>query len=282
MNPRIPKKKPAEAEKKSADSENPDKLDESDEQRLTGLLKTLQLADRKLIHGLVKAEFDKDNDKNFHIDFITSCANMRAWNYHIPIATRHKCKMIAGKIIPAVATTTAMITGIVEMELYKLVMDLNVDKFCNSNINLAVSDFKLFQPCGPKGAKQCYDPEEGEDIIPTPPGFTCWDKVIIKGDFTIQQFLAAFTQQHYGCKLISLFFRGDKSSIWLDFPITPQQKETVKKNILRKISEIYIERMGAFVEGKEYIRLDGTVHNTEGKTAAVPAILLFFKEEIKT
>jgi ubiquitin-activating enzyme E1 len=230
----------------------------------------------------VKAEFDKDNDKNFHIDFITSCSNMRAWNYHIPIATRHKCKMIAGKIIPAVATTTAMITGIVEMELYKLILGLNVDKFCNSNINLAVSDFKLFQPCGPKGAKPGYDPEEDEDIIPVPPGFTCWDKVIIKGDLTIQEFLAAFTQKHYGCQLKSLFLKGDKAPIWLDFPITPQQKESVKKNINRKISVIYQERMGAFVEGREYIRFDGTVHNTEGKTAAVPAILLFFKEAINT
>jgi len=44
--------------------------------------------------------------------------------------------MIAGKIIPAVATTTAMITGVVTMELYKIVLDLGVEKFCNSNINL--------------------------------------------------------------------------------------------------------------------------------------------------
>jgi ubiquitin-activating enzyme E1 len=185
--------------------------------------------------------------------------------------------MIAGKIIPAVATTTAMITGVVEMELYKVVRGLNVDKYCNSNINLAVSDFKLFEPIGPKAAKEEYDPEENEVVVPIPPGWTCWDKTIIKGDLTIEEFLATFSDKHYQCKLLSLFFRNDKSPIWLDFPITPQQKETVKKNIKRKITEIYIERFGSFIEGRNYIKLDGSVQSKEDKPAKVPAILLFFK-----
>jgi ubiquitin-activating enzyme E1 len=254
------------------------KIEESDEQRLAGFIKTLELFDREKIKLLEKAEFEKDNDSNFHIDFITACSNMRAWNYHIITATRHKCKMIAGKIIPAVATTTAMITGVVEMELYKLALGLGVDKLCNSNINLAVSDFKLFEPIGPKGAKEAYDPEENEVVVPVPAGWTCWDKVIIKGDLTIQEFLAAFTELHHGCKLTSLLFKQDKAPIWLDFPITPQQKETVKKNLNRKLTEIYAERMGAFIEGRTYIKLDGSVQSKEDKAAIVPAILLYFKE----
>jgi ubiquitin-activating enzyme E1 len=252
-------------------------LDESDEQRLVTLLKTLELVDRKILRPLVKAQFEKDDDKNFHIDFITACSNMRAWNYHIPIATRHKCKMIAGKIIPAVATTTAMITGLVEMELYKLVLGLPIDKFCNSNINLAVSDFKLFEPCGPKGAKEAYDPIEMEVVIPVPPGWTCWDKIIIKGDLTVQEFLVAFSEKHHECRFVSLFIRGDKSSFWLDFPITENQKATVKKNINRKITQIYVERFGEFLEGRDYLRIVGSVENKTRKTVSVPEVLFYFK-----
>lgn len=66
-------------------------------------------------------EFEKDDDQNFHIDFIHSAANIRAFNYSIKGNERENTKHIAGKIIPAIATTTAMVTGAVLLELYKVV-----------------------------------------------------------------------------------------------------------------------------------------------------------------
>lgn len=49
--------------------------------------------------------------------------------------------MISGKIIPAIATTTATITGFIGVEIYKYVMGAALDKFRAASINLASNVF---------------------------------------------------------------------------------------------------------------------------------------------
>ena len=134
----------------------------------------------------VAAEFEKDDDSNYHIDFIHAAANLRARNYKIGECPQQKTKMIAGKIIPAIATTTAMITGAVSAELYKFVQGQNeIENFKNAFINLALPLFVFSEPTPVNKTKSKeYDPIVCGPIKAIPDGFTIYDKIHIKGPKT--------------------------------------------------------------------------------------------------
>merc|ERR550532_3172339 len=141
--------------------------------------------DRGALNPLNAHDFEKDDDSNFHIDFMTISTNLRAFNYQIKMSTRLNVKLTAGRIIPALATTTAMVCGLVELEFCKLVLGLDsqgIEKFRNSNINLGTATFNVFQP---------------DDAIQiaggVPKNYTSWDKIVMDaGNLTCGQFMKEF------------------------------------------------------------------------------------------
>merc|ERR1719233_2432464 len=139
------------------------------------------------------SEFEKDDDTNHHIDFITAASNLRCVNYQLNTAPRHKVKLIAGKIIPAIATTTAMVTGLVTLEMLKLVLGLTrVEEFRNSYCNLAIPQvLNQVEPTPPKHAEKKMDPATYLEVVPVPDGFTSWNKVVVKGSpkMTVKEFV---------------------------------------------------------------------------------------------
>jgi len=115
--------------------------------------------------GLVgqPADFEKDLDLNFHIDINAAMANLRASSYQIKRATRHKVKMIAGKIIAAIATSTACATALVCMEILKLMQpEKEKSEFRNASCNFAINNFHMTEP-------QDVPVIEGKGVIIHPP-----------------------------------------------------------------------------------------------------------------
>ena len=146
------------------------------------LLENLRLNASVPSDSIQPADFEKDDDENFHIDFINACANLRARNYKITESDRNKTKMIAGKIIPAIATTTAMITGVVSNEIYKYSQAMDdAAKFKNCFVNLALPSIMFSQPDDViKNKSKEYDPIMMCATTCLPEGFTNYDKVVIQ------------------------------------------------------------------------------------------------------
>ncbi|XP_044943258.1 LOW QUALITY PROTEIN: ubiquitin-like modifier-activating enzyme 1 [Mustela putorius furo] len=189
--------------------------------------------------------FEKDDNTNFHMDFIVAASNLRAENYNIPPADRHKSKLIAGKIIPAIATTTAAIVGLVCLELYKVVQGYRqLKSYKNSFMNLALPFFSFSEPLAPP-RHQYYNQE-----------WTLWDRFEVQGiqpngkEMTLRQFLDYFKTEHkleitmlsQGVSMLySFFMPATKLKERLDQPMTEIVTHVSKRKLGHHVRALVLE-----------------------------------------
>jgi ubiquitin-activating enzyme E1 len=164
-------------------------------------------------YKLHSIDFDKDVDD--HMLFVTSCSNLRALNYSIPTEDTHRSRAIAGNIIPAIATTTAMVTGLICFELYKLIgtprKALTIESYKNGFLNLAIPFMTLSEPIAPAKTKSML---KGKEWI-----WTAWDSLDINlGNITLGEFMDYFEKEYnleismlsYGVSILYSFFANKK------------------------------------------------------------------------
>jgi len=226
-------------------------------------------------------EFEKDDDTNFHMDYISSFANLRARNYSIDEVDKLQARLIAGRIIPALATTTSMVTGFVCIELIKYLQDPEKD-FKDLQANLALPMFMQIDPEAapksvPRTIKKKPDPvnhpeyEEEEEIKTLPvEGFTAWDKIVIdKGDITVQELIDYFKSEHnVTCSAIGVQI-GDAAIAFYN-----QFMPGTKRNLPLKVSEVY-NRYNPEFKGK-YILPACSLMNEDMDDVEAPTIVFKF------
>jgi ubiquitin-activating enzyme E1 len=122
-------------------------------------------------------EFDKDNI--IHVKFITASSNLRAINYSIPPVTFQETKGIAGRIIPAIATTTSVVSGLIVLEILKYIVNKvnsSEHKYRSTYVNLADTTLVYSEPIS-AGTIEIVGQK-----------FNIWTKFKMNEDISLQKF----------------------------------------------------------------------------------------------
>lgn len=199
-------------------------------------------------------EFEKDDDTNGHVDFISTAANLRGAMYNIESIDRLQAKRIAGRIVPAIATTTATVSGLVTIELIKLLDKLPLEVYKNAFLNLALPVIVLSEP----------GPVE-KTVIKEGLTTTMWDRWEVHGtaDFTLQLFLQYFKDK-YGLE-VTMVSHGVKM---VYVPFMPGHKKRLPQQMVKLLKPS---------SGQLYMDLIINLEGNEDDDIACPPVRYYFR-----
>ena len=138
----------------------------------------------QLIPTTFKVDFEKDDDILQHVQFVTECANIRNYQYSIPTSDVYTTRKIAGNIIPAMITTTSLISGFQILEYIKIIKLYNRNKHIttafDSDINLYKNRFVNLNNNYIDG----INPGRPERQIINSKSISVWTKISVNSDIT--------------------------------------------------------------------------------------------------
>ena len=155
---------------------------------MSSIIKDVELKENISKVLLNPQEFEKDepednNQKLYHVDWISAASNCRATNYGINTISTYETKGIAGKIIPAVATTTSTAVGLIALELLKYLNGIDkIDKYRSWYMNMADNTIIYSEP------------NEIKPMIVNNKKINGWTKFKYINDTTLNEFIKYYNE----------------------------------------------------------------------------------------
>ena len=201
---------------------------------------------QKKLNDIKPIIFEKDNDDNHHINFIMLMSNLRAKNYQIKECDFLKTKEIAGNIIPAIASTTASITGLACIQIYNILYTNDVNYYRSGAFNLATSEYSIFIPEEKRIVEDIPKTKDSPEYK-TICEFSIWDKINLFGpNMSVKNFIDIF-KTRYNVEIDNINYE----EINLSSPILDGDEDYNKT-----IEELFIDKTGKKVDEKlKYIEL---------------------------
>ena len=191
-------------------------------------------------------KFEKDNDKNNHINFIYSCSNLRAENYKITKCDKLKVKFISGKIIPAVATTTACIAGFSSMQIFTLLHNSQRSFLNELTLNLGLNLFKISKPY-PVDTNLI---KNNGKIVLFQKNLSIWDNIEINGPLLIKDFISDIKKK-YDITIMGIYPFNKNIPLITNKESLEKSLEAAYCQILNIQNKFLRKTFGLKVEGKD-------------------------------
>ncbi len=223
-----------------------------EKQEIRKILEKIELNNylKEKIKLIIPIEFDKEN--NIHISVIHSFANLRASNFNIECCSILNTKLISGKIIPSIPTSTACVGGFVSLQILNLIQTHDLSILRNSYFNLAVSLVNQLEPDKVKRyIDNEFNPLLNNTIKAIPNGWSIWDQIEIKESKTVNDFI----------KFIKDTYNFDLTLITSENIVIFNSRSKNLNIILdQKIEEIYLLKKGNIKKDYIWLNVSGKIN----------------------
>jgi len=166
-------------------------------------------------------------------------------------------KQIAGKIIPAIATTTSLVTGLACLELLKFIDGKNKpEDYKNGFVNIALPFFGFSEPIAAPKLK--YGNTE----------WTLWDRIDFKNDPTLQEVIKWFKDEH---KLEVGMVSAGVSMLWSPFAGGAKSKERLPMRFSKLVETVSKK---AIPPSTKHLLVEVMVSDEEGEDVDIPSVVI--------